>query len=686
MSAHLSSDPVLRMRLMTRGPLVLALALLGACAAQQQQAAYELSATRAALSAQAEAPAELDAVVYLANAQGAPSTQPLEAAPIELESAAPPAAAPGPAGGALDATSSLTPSGQPAPQTYVAASSPWEEGAVYRGSSASMDNLARALDESRQTQIMEARLADKQRHIDRLEADVAALQGRGPVGASAPAQPARDDGALLAAIEAQRAEDAARWAEVVERLDALEEAPVAPEEGPSVSTSEPPADAALQPADGEQEARLEELRAVEAQRLADAQAAHAAALAENQRAMEELAARYMALEDENEALREQELRDDRWQRRMELWQERRMERIRGRQTLRTVKVQAEHASAAPATDEAALRRAAEEAVAEQARLQGRDEATQSEALSARVQSLELALEANDAERVAAALDEIEGERELLEAERAEIEAQRGYLESEGERLTQLRRAVDLEQEALAERMEVLQEQRAAGEQSASLEAELAEVQRQLDEARMQELQAGLLEDEVLSLRARVVEIDAMQEELDALRTRSGEADAMQQQLQDIEARKEAASERWTEALAPLTEAGVEVSVEGDRARIKLPSDVLFASGSARLSPEGREAIAQVSLALADMPQARVRVEGHTDDRPMRGGSYATNWDLAFARARGVLDELVRGGIAEDRVSALSYGDTRPVTSNATAEGRAANRRIEISLTLDDGVQ
>jgi len=79
----------------------------------------------------------------------------------------------------------------------------------------------------------------------------------------------------------------------------------------------------------------------------------------------------------------------------------------------------------------------------------------------------------------------------------------------------------------------------------------------------------------------------------------------------------------------------------------------------------------------------IRVEGHTDNWPIRGGRYASNWELSSARALEVVKYLSAvSGVEEGKFSALGYGEFRPITGNETPEGRSKNRRVEIFIDAD----
>jgi chemotaxis protein MotB len=106
---------------------------------------------------------------------------------------------------------------------------------------------------------------------------------------------------------------------------------------------------------------------------------------------------------------------------------------------------------------------------------------------------------------------------------------------------------------------------------------------------------------------------------------------------------------------------------------------LFPSGKAKLSREGRGALAQVAGVLAEIKERSFQVAGHTDNVPIRNNRFKSNWSLSSARAVAVVQHLIKNGVTSTNLSAAGYGDTQPVASNDTKEGRAQNRRIEIVL-------
>lgn len=120
-------------------------------------------------------------------------------------------------------------------------------------------------------------------------------------------------------------------------------------------------------------------------------------------------------------------------------------------------------------------------------------------------------------------------------------------------------------------------------------------------------------------------------------------------------------------------------------RIGISGSVLFASSSAELQPEGRQLLKSLSAPLATYLQARdevLMVSGFTDDRQLRDGSrrFADNWELSAQRALTVTRALIEEGIPSSSVFAAAFGSEQAVASNADAEGRSKNRRVEMAPT------
>lgn len=228
------------------------------------------------------------------------------------------------------------------------------------------------------------------------------------------------------------------------------------------------------------------------------------------------------------------------------------------------------------------------------------------------------------------------------------------------------------------------------ERDASLEESQAKVAT-LEEA----LAAAEAEQADLStqLEAKEADLTALRSEKAALvkdksRLRSSVSE-MEAALADLARRKEAADARVKEfrkllrRFKKLIDAGrLQVRIVDGRMVVQMATDVLFASGKAELSEEGKAAVAEVAEVLGEIPDRRYQIEGHTDDVPIKTAKFPSNWELAAARAIGVVKAMVEAGVAPERVSAASFSQYRPVAGNDSKEGKSANRRIEIVVSPD----
>jgi chemotaxis protein MotB len=130
---------------------------------------------------------------------------------------------------------------------------------------------------------------------------------------------------------------------------------------------------------------------------------------------------------------------------------------------------------------------------------------------------------------------------------------------------------------------------------------------------------------------------------------------------------------------------VQTSIEARGLVIKvLTDDLLFASGQAALESEASSLLTEIARLLNVDQTHPISVEGNTDDVPIHSAQYPSNWELSTARASTVVEFLIAHGVGASRLTASGNADQRPVASNATAIGRAHNRRVEIVLRrLDD---
>ncbi len=157
----------------------------------------------------------------------------------------------------------------------------------------------------------------------------------------------------------------------------------------------------------------------------------------------------------------------------------------------------------------------------------------------------------------------------------------------------------------------------------------------------------------------------------------------------IESEDETSEEvnRISEAVAEINEMkekgkGPSVTLEEsqDGFVIQLPASLLFKEGSAKIEDEDALLfLKRIAMIVEELPnEVEVSVQGHTDDSvPGRTSPYRDNWELSSARAISVLQELMIDGIVPERLSAAGFSQYRPISSNATAEGRDKNRRVEL---------
>ena len=125
---------------------------------------------------------------------------------------------------------------------------------------------------------------------------------------------------------------------------------------------------------------------------------------------------------------------------------------------------------------------------------------------------------------------------------------------------------------------------------------------------------------------------------------------------------------------------VHTTIENRGLVIKLLTDrLLFSSGSAALNPAGSQILAEIAGVINEDRVHPVAVDGNTDNVPIQGSIYPSNWELSAARASTVVRSLIGDGVGSQRLSATGYADVRPVASNTTAAGQAQNRRVEVVL-------
>jgi len=120
------------------------------------------------------------------------------------------------------------------------------------------------------------------------------------------------------------------------------------------------------------------------------------------------------------------------------------------------------------------------------------------------------------------------------------------------------------------------------------------------------------------------------------------------------------------------------SIEERGLVVSIQETLLFESGSADITTRAKDILERVSTVLAAAPN-QIKVEGHTDNLPIRTPQFPSNWELSVFRATNVVQILQRDGITPGRLSATGYGEYRPIASNDTDAGRGKNRRIDLLI-------
>lgn len=133
------------------------------------------------------------------------------------------------------------------------------------------------------------------------------------------------------------------------------------------------------------------------------------------------------------------------------------------------------------------------------------------------------------------------------------------------------------------------------------------------------------------------------------------------------------------AFSDIRTSGLSVRQEGDMIYVSMEEPLLFKSGSARVNKSGRALLERLAGAINKNAGMTVLVEGHADNKKIRGGSFNSNWDLSTARAVAVVRRLEKSGVSPNALIAAGRGEFDPVASNDTAESRKMNRRVEFAL-------
>jgi len=234
---------------------------------------------------------------------------------------------------------------------------------------------------------------------------------------------------------------------------------------------------------------------------------------------------------------------------------------------------------------------------------------------------------------------------------------------------------------------LLAEGAGSNDREAVLLSELDEERRVSAEALAQ---VELVNQQLAALRRQLASLEQALEAAEA-KDRESEAQiadlgrrlnsALAQKVQELARYRSEFFGRLKEALGNRDD----IEVVGDR--FVLQSEILFASGSADISPEGQRELRKIAIAIreitAEIPDDInwiLRVDGHTDATPIRTAAFPSNWHLANARALSVVQNLIAGGVDQRRLSSAGFAEFHPLATGSGEATNRRNRRIEFKLT------
>jgi chemotaxis protein MotB len=186
-----------------------------------------------------------------------------------------------------------------------------------------------------------------------------------------------------------------------------------------------------------------------------------------------------------------------------------------------------------------------------------------------------------------------------------------------------------------------------------------------------------LSQSISELRRKVADLDAENEKLKA--ENASLAKAREEQVQKVSSTYESMLEKMK---SEISKGQITISELKGKLTVNMVDSILFDSGRAEVKKGGLEILGKVISILKDVNDKSIRIEGHTDKVQISRAlaqRYPTNWELSAARAINVARYLQDEGIDPGQLSAVAYGEWKPVAENDTPEGRAKNRRIEIIL-------
>jgi chemotaxis protein MotB len=251
---------------------------------------------------------------------------------------------------------------------------------------------------------------------------------------------------------------------------------------------------------------------------------------------------------------------------------------------------------------------------------------------------------------------------------------------------------------LASKKQLESEKVALNKNLEDVNANLAKTQDDLEAAKnkmkvMQDSYAALeknsnaeLEANMKKNRDLLAQLDAKAKALAIEQEKLNASSKRLKELEDLIAAKEASMKKLKETLSNALNGfegkGLTVEQKNGKVYVSMENKLLFNSGSWAVGTEGKKAVVEVGKVLGDNPDISVLIEGHTDNDPYNGsGPIADNWDLSTKRATAIVTILGENSkVNKQNLTAAGRSEYAPLGSNATNEGKAKNRRIEIILT------
>lgn len=280
-------------------------------------------------------------------------------------------------------------------------------------------------------------------------------------------------------------------------------------------------------------------------------------------------------------------------------------------------------------------------------------------------------------------DKLNAEKKL----KSQLEECKSESESRLKRITELEgqiAALDMEKGRLLDSLDHINNELAENK------AYLQSLGNKLDEQKKKlaaeiEQKNKILEQRQIELNNALANVETEKQNVAAIKAELEKTSARVRTLEAELKRKDSAvialRESVLKALSGFDKLDITVEKRNGKVYVSMAEKLLFKSGSINVDPKGKEALLKLAQALNKQKDVTINIEGHTDNKNISTEKIKDNWDLSVLRATSIVRILTgEGKIDEKRIIASGRGESLPVQSNATAEGRAQNRRTEIILT------